>query len=786
MSSDDATQAGEPGIERAYVSADSGIAVAAAGATTAPDQIYVEFSEPVVVDGADGQAVPADGFSLDGTLAGVETVEQAAVAGEPDGAGSRVLMLTLSTGITASEQPALSYRPEPGDVQTLGGVDPVPTTDLPVTPGSPRVLDVSVLASRGDAVRVQFDRPITSRTEDATMFSLTDSNGNTLLEDDIRVDRTRVILPLTRDITGELGGGSKYTLEYRQGGSDTERMHNLVGLENALVRQFSEPLDFSVRRGRFEILEARVPQTRNGSGNIDRTRLQLWFGPSMSAESAAGYELRNTLASVTGLGNVDSDAAGAPDVTLDLDAPIDPSDEPEAEIRYDPARGDTSAAGNEAPESPLLAEVDAIASPPTPRTVKLAPDGESITVEFGRAVLSQHENATGLKLSGAGGIELSGEIEEGDEAVTLGLSDPLDFEETSNTVKLSYTTQGNSGPRYNLLGGDDGMPVESFKLDVERADGTPSVENVRIPETQRDRVVVRYDRPVTAENTTGFSLEGPVARVEELASVNDMDDAAKKYTVVLGLHVEVSTESATLVYDADSGTVTGADGGAAESFEIDVDLLPPAPTIEGAAVAGDGSEVHVEFDRPVTLNSGDANGFDLDYEEDRDGLPTLTGRASVDGSTVVLEAEDVVNLPAEPTLDYEVDDEGPNVLGTDDGVAAEATTVRVVEAEDRSSGGRGSGSGSGSGSGRRSGGGAENDQGVPTLVKADVTETEPDHIVCTFDQAIEEEASAFTIEGSETRVVGTVDTGGERELTLELIDPVPEGTTVKVIYSPSA
>ena len=75
---------------------------------------------------------------------------------------------------------------------------------------------------------------------------------------------------------------------------------------------------------------------------------------------------------------------------------------------------------------------------------------------------------------------------------------------------------------------------------------------------------------------------------------------------------------------------------------------------------------------------------------------------------------------------------------------------------------------------------------MPTLVKADVTETEPDHIVCTFDDAVEEKASAFTIEGAETRVVGTVDTGGPRELTLELVDPVPEGATVKVIYTPSA
>ncbi len=107
MSSDDATGAGQPGIGRAYVSADSGIAEPVEGVTTAPDQIYVEFSEPVIVDGADGRAVPADGFSLDGTLAGIETVERGTVAGDPDGTGSRVLVLTLSTGITAAEQPTL-------------------------------------------------------------------------------------------------------------------------------------------------------------------------------------------------------------------------------------------------------------------------------------------------------------------------------------------------------------------------------------------------------------------------------------------------------------------------------------------------------------------------------------------------------------------------------------------------------------------------------------------------------------------------------------------------------
>jgi hypothetical protein len=120
------------------------------------------------------------------------------------------------------------------------------------------------------------------------------------------------------------------------------------------------------------------------------------------------------------------------------------------------------------------------------------------------------------------------------------------------------------------------------------------------------------------------------------------------------------------------------------------------------------------------------------------------------------------------------------VLGTEDGVAASAFTVRVVEGED-ASGGSGNTGGSDDSSG-----GAENDQGVPTLVEADVTESEPDHIVCTFDQEVEEDASAFTIEGAETRVVGTLDIGGPRELTLELVDPVPEGETVKVVYAPSA
>lgn len=778
MSSAETTGDGQPGIGRAYVSADSGIAVAVDGATTAPDQIYVEFSEPVVVGGADGQAVPADGFSLDGTLAGVETVERGAVAGDPDGTGSRVLVLTLSTGITAAEKPTLSYRPEPGDVETPSGAEPAPVTDLPVTPGSPRVLDVSVLAGRGDAVRIQFDRPITSRTDDATMFTLTDSDGESLLEGDVTVGWTRVLLPLTRDVTGELGDGSNYRLAYREGGSDTERMHNLVGLEGALVRGFSEPLDFSVRRGGFEILEASVPKTPNGSGNIDRTRLQLWFGPSMSADSAAGYELANTLAAVTGLGSADADDPGSPDVTLTLDAPIDPTDEPDAAVQYDPARGDTSAAGNETPDQPLSAEVAAIASPPAPRSARLSPDGESISVEFGRAVRSQHEDATGLKLSGAGGIELSGRVEEG-EQLTLGLSEPLDLNEASNTVKLSYTTQGNSGPQYNLLGESDGMPAQPFTVAVERADETPNVERVRIPQDQRDRVVVRFDRPVTAENAAGFSLDGPIARVEELASVDGMDDDVKPYTVVLGLHVDVSTDSATLSYDADAGTVEGSEGGSPDGFEADVEMLPPAPTLERATSPADEAEIHVGFDRSVTLNRGDATGFDLGYEADEDGLATLTGRASAEGGTVVLDTDGPVDLPAEPILEYEPDDEGPNVLGTADGVAAGQATVRVAEGE---------------GVDGRADPGADDGQsadepspgdGVATIVDADVPETEPDHVVCTFDRPVEEDASAFTVEGAATRVVGTVDTGGADELTLELVDPVPEGETVTVVYSPS-
>jgi hypothetical protein len=209
-------------------------------------------------------------------------------------------------------------------------------------------------------------------------------------------------------------------------------------------------------------------------------------------------------------------------------------------------------------------------------------------------------------------------------------------------------------------------------------------------------------------------------------------------------------------------------------------MLPPEPSLERAVVPGGEAAIRVEFDREVTLNRDDAAGFDLGYDVDEDNLPTLTGRARTDGGTVVLESEEPIDLPAEPYLDYEPDDEGPNVLGTEDGVAAGAFTVRVVEGEGASDGSGNTGGSDGSS------GGAENDQGVPTLVEADVTETEPDHIVCTFDEAVEEDAAAFTIEGAETRVVGTVDTGGPRELTLELIDPVPEGETVKVVYAPGA
>ena len=763
--SDAATGEGKPGIERAYVSAEAGIAVAVDGATTVPDQVYVEFTAPVVVDGADGDAVPADGFALDGTLAGIETVQQGAVAGDPEGPGSRVLVLSLSMGITADEQPTLTYRPDAGDVMAPSGEQPGTVSDLDVTPGSPRVLDVSVLAERGDAVRVSFDRPVITRTEDATMFSLTDGGGNSLLDGDIAVDGSRVTLPLTRDVTEALSDGSQFTLAYREGGSDTERMHNLASGEGALVQRFSQSIDFEVESG-FDIIEASVPRTPNGSGVIDRTRLELWFAPPVAAESAAGYELQNSLATVTGLASHDGDAPNAPDVALDLDAPIDPTDESDAAIHYDPTRGDTVAAGNETPDEPLSTGVEAIGAPPEPREARLSADGESITVEFDRSVRSQHADATGFKLSGTGDIGLSGSVEEG-ERLTLGLTDSLDFEETSNTVKLTYTTQGNNGPQYNLLGADDGMPVQKFSLAVDRADDTPAVERVRIPQESRDRVVVRFDRPVSAESAEGFSLSGSVARVEELAKVEGMDDDLVPYTVVLGLHVDVSTEEVTLTYDADAGTVTGEGGGSLDSFEADVQMLPPAPTVERAAVPAGESSIRLAYDRAITLNTDDATGFDLDYEEDRDGLASLTGTARADGGTVVLETDDPVALTAGPTLSYEPDDEQPNVLGTEAGVAADKTTVEVEQAEGGSDG---------------SGG----EEPVPTLVDATIPDDAPDTVVCTFDTAVDPEPGEFSLDGADLRVEGVADTGSETEWTLELSGEVPPGTTLKVIYDPAA
>lgn len=157
-------------------------------------------------------------------------------------------------------------------------------------------------------------------------------------------------------------------------------------------------------------------------------------------------------------------------------------------------------------------------------------------------------------------------------------------------------------------------------------------------------------------------------------------------------------------------------------------MLPPVPSLERAVVPGGEAAIHVKFDRRVTLNRDDATGFDLGYDVDKDDLPMLTGRASADGERVVLETEEPIELPAEPYLDDEPDDEGPNVLETDDGVTAEAFTVRVVEADSSDGGG-----GNTAGSDGRSGDGGGNDGGVPTLVDADVTESEPDHIVCPFD-----------------------------------------------------
>lgn len=765
---------GQPGIEQAYVSAESGIAAGADGATTAPDQIYVEFSQAVVVESAASGPVPADGFALDGTVAGVETVAEGNVVGNSTGTGSRVLVLSLSTGITADEQPRLTYRPGPGDVQTPSGTEPSAVTDVDVLPGSPRVLDVSVLARRGDAVRLCFDRPVTSRTDDATMFTLKDGSGNSLLDDDIAVDGTRVTLPLTRDITEELEQNDNgFTLRYRAGGSDTERMHNLAGEAGVLVQRFSETLDFEVEAGGFEILEASVPRTPNGSGVIDRTRLELWFAPPVEAESAAGYELQNSLATVTGLASYDADAPNSPDVVLDFDAPVDPADEPDAAIRYDPERGDTKAAGNETPSEPLSTAIDAVGSPPTPREARLSPDGESITLQFDQSVQSQYEDATGVKLVGAGDVALSGSIEEG-ERLTLGLTDSLDFEDTDNTIRVRYNTQDDNGRRYNLLSDGDGMPLQSFDVEVERPTETPTVEDVRMPEESRDRIVVRFDRPVSVDGTAGFSLEGPVARVDGIASVDDLDDDLVPYTVVLGLHVDVTTDSATLVYDADEGTVTSQNGNSPESFEVDVEMLPPAPTLERAYVPSGEAEIHVEYDRPVTLNREDATGFELQYDVDRDDLARFTGQGRVEDGTIVLETDDAVDLTVDPTLSYQPDDEVSNVLGADEGVQAEPATVPVEEAE--------SDADDGSDDETSDGGSC----GVPTLVDATIPESAPDHVVCEFDTAADAGADAFTVEGADVRVVGVVDTDGETELTLELSGTVPTDATLKVIYSPAA
>ncbi|MFD1566793.1 hypothetical protein [Halolamina litorea] len=774
MESADGSQGGEPGIERAYVSADSGIAAGVDGGSTAPDQIYVEFSDAVVVEDADGRAVPADGFALDGTIAGIETVQQAAVAGSPEGMGSRVLVLTLSTGIAANEHPTLSYRPESGNVRTPSGSVPAAFSDLDVEPGSPRVLDVSVPGDRGDAVRVQFDRPVVTRTEDATMFSLTDDNGNDLLDGDIAVQGPRVTLPLTRDIVDMLSSSDEaVSLQYREGGSDTERMHNLAGESDTLVQRFSQEITFEVAPGGFEILEASVPRSRNGSGNIDRTRIELWFAPSVTADSAAGYELRNTLATVTGAVDTDSDNPNSPDVTLDLDSPIDPEDEGDATVHYDPERGDTIAASNEAPTEPLSASVEALAAPPSALNARLGPDGESISLSFDRSVRSQFGDATGFTLSGAGGVSLSGVIRDSDD-LKLSLTDPLDLDDTSNTVMLSYTTQGNNGPKYNIVGASDGMPVDAFKLAVDRSNDAPEVEQVRLPQDQRDRVVVRFDRPVEAENTVGFSLDGAVSRVERLAKVDGMDDELVPRTVVLGLHVDVSSAAATLSYDAEEGTVESRDGGAPASFEADVEMLPPAPTLERAVARSGEAAIRVEYDREVMLNRGTAAGFDVSYEQDRDDLPRLTGDASVEGSTVVLGMDDPVALIAEPTLHYEPDDEGANVLGTEEGVRAEATSEMVVEAESGGDGGYDDGTDE-AGNGGSAG-------PAPTLVGAEIPDDAPDRVVCTFDTAVDADTGTLTVEGADLTIESVVDTGGEAELTLELTRPVPAGATLNVIY----
>lgn len=771
-------------IDDAYVSASSGIAVGDS-TTTAPDQIYVEFSSPVVIDGAGGAALPADGFRVDGTAAGVETVRRGStITDANEEPGSRVLVLSLSMGIAANEEPRLSYEPADGAVTTPTGDVPGPVDSIEVTPGSPRVLDAAIPAGEGDHVQVRFDRPVESRTGDASMFSITGGSGEPLLTDEIYVDGERVTLPLKHDVTDVVDSDGQLTLRYRASGSDTERMRNLVGPEDVLVQAFSEPIAIEVAAGGFSIAEASVPLAPNSSGNVDHSRIALWFEPSVRAKTAAGYELEGSLTNVRGLASTGS-GPEAPDVMIDLDAPVDPAGDEQATVRYSPERGDTRAAGEEVPEAPLTAPVESAGSPPTPLGAQLTPSRDAVAVEFSRTVESQTNDASGVTLTGTDDVSLTGAMTEG-KTVTFELSDPLDFRETSNTVRLSYSTQADSGRRLNFLG-DDGVPVESFKVEVDRSGETPVVKNARVPDSSRTRLWVRFDRPVRADTAAGFSLEDTAARIEQLANPDDLNDNLVPYTLVFDLHVEAQTDTATLVYDAEAGNVDGQEGERVESFEQPVDMLPPAPTVQGATVDRESSAIRVRFDREITLNQNDATGFSLSYGVDMDGLARLTGRAQTDGADVLLETEEPVNVGADPVVSYQPDD-AANVLGAEDGVAAESVTVHVERDpdagrsdEDESEGGAGDDGGPGhDGSDDES---CADDEPDAELLSAEVPNEEGDRIVCHFDGHVAADPQQFDIDGTDAEIVGVVEDDTAHQLILELDPSLAEDDQPHIRYT---
>lgn len=771
-------------IENAYITAESGIAAPSGDSdgSTIPNQIYVEFSHRVTIDDANGSAVPADGFSLDGTIAGLESVQQGQTVGSNDSdsaaPGSRVLELSLSMAVTADEEPTLSYNPANGDVETATGFEPEPADAITVTPGSPRVVQASVPAGQRDTIRVTFDTPVSSRTHDTSMFTLSGGSDNgPALEGEISVDGEAVTLPLDRDLTQEPGGDSDsaLTIGYRTNGSDTERMKNLVSESGAVVQQFSEPLQVEVGEGGFTIQEASVPVVGNGD-SVNRSQVEVWFDPPMTAQTAAGYKLEGTLARITGLAQVDSDSsANAPHVVLELDAPIDPEQtdiktgadeqQEDAVLRYSPERGDTRAAGGEEPESELSVPVRAIDDAPTARRASLAENGEAIEIEFSDTVRSQTDDATGFSVGGPDGVSLSGEITEG-ETVTLGLTGMLDLQQTDGDVTVTYTPQSDSATGANLLSAEDGSIIENFERTVERSDGPLSVKYARIPESgPRDQVQVRFDRPVSADSAAGFSLEESVARIEELTTSDNLSDSVAQYTVTLGLHVEPQSDSATLVYDANRGNVVSDNGERAESFEQSLDALPLAPVARGATVPQGSSEIRVTYDREVMLNHGDGSGFSLSYGGDTNSPPSLTGQAQANGSEIALATTGPIDPNSEPMVEYQVSDNGPNVIGAEEGVAAEAATIYI------------------------DGGGnaavAEQDGETAELVHAEIPQDQPDRIICEFDSAITADAAAFEVTGTDVAVDGTVQTGSGDQVTLELSGEINEGENPVVTYDPT-